>query len=59
VVVVVVEVVLAVLLGAPRMLVKAIGNTIAVAHTKSKLKINAKFRGQVEHPKHPFLAVFF
>lgn len=35
--------------------VKTIGNTIAIASIKTKVNINANVRGQVTHPKHPFV----
>jgi hypothetical protein len=55
----IVVVVLLVLLVVARAFTKTIGNTIAVTQIKTKVNINAKVRGQVEHPKHPFVVSFF
>jgi len=53
--------VVVVLLAVPvvsRVFTKTIGNKITVAQIKPKVNINAKVRGQVEHPKHPSVDSF-
>jgi hypothetical protein len=47
-----------VLPGTPIVFTKTIGNTTAIAIIKPKTNTNAKVRGQLEHPKHPFIDSF-